>query len=77
MSEQLHEMQQPTSAYDSYIHAKKITLNDIYAHMTGPVISVVLHIILFALLGTMIVYEPPQKKDEITVEVEECRNQAP
>lgn len=69
MSEQLHEMQQPTSAYDSYIHAKKITLSDIYAHMTGPVISVVLHIILFALLGTMIVYEPPQKKDEITVEV--------
>lgn len=50
-------------------HAEKITLKDIYAHMTGPIISVVFHIILIAVLGTVIIYEPPKKKDEITVEV--------
>lgn len=57
------------SSYEEIIDAKKITFEDVKEHMTGPVISTVLHIILLAFLGTIIVFEAPEDDKEIAVEM--------
>lgn len=57
------------SSYEDLMEARKITVEDIKEHMTGPVISTVAHIILLAFLGTIIVFEAPKPAKEISVEM--------
>ena len=56
-------------SYEELMGARKITFADVKEHMTGPVISTVIHVILLAFLGTIIVFEAPKESKEITVEM--------
>ena len=47
----------------------RITLTDIREHITGPVISTIVHIVLLSFLGTIIVFEAPKKSRELTIEM--------
>ena len=53
--------------YEDLIESRKISIEDIKEHTTGPVISTIIHIILLAFLGTIIVFKAPTKSKEITV----------
>lgn len=58
-------------SYEDVLKAQRITFADVKEHMTGPVISVIVHIVLLSLLGTMVVFEAPKEKTEIEVEMKE------
>ena len=50
-NDQVEELEQTSvNAWEEIAAARKITFEDIKAHMTGPVLSVCLHIILITLL---------------------------
>ena len=53
----------------TYMQAQKISFKDIMEHVTGPVISIILHVIIIALLGTIVIFTPAEQKADITVEV--------
>ncbi len=55
------------SSYEDLMEARKITFEDIKEHLTGPVISTVIHVVLLAFLGTIIVFKAPEKAKNITV----------
>ncbi len=57
-------------SYEDIMAAKSISFEDIKAHLTGPVISVCLHIIGLALLMTFVV-AAPEARTEIAVEIKE------
>ena len=57
--------------HEYFLNAQKITIQDVVDHITGPVISVVCHVILLALLGTIVVFQPPPQREEIEVERED------
>ena len=59
------------SDYHDVMAAQRITLQDIKEHITGPVISVIAHVILLAFLSTWMIFEPPPEKSEIEVEIQE------
>lgn len=68
----LEEVQtQSHPSHQEIIAAQKITLQDIKDHITGPVVSVIFHVVLLAFLSTMIIFEPPAERTEIEVEVQE------
>ena len=56
-------------SYEELMEARKITFLDIKEHLTGPVISTVIHVVLLAFLGTIVVFKAPEKSKEITVEM--------
>ena len=56
-------------SYEELIEARKITFSDIKEHLTGPVVSTVIHVVLLAFLGTIVVFKAPEKSKEITVEM--------
>ena len=56
-------------SYEELMDSRKLTFSDIKEHMTGPVISTLIHIVLLAFLGTVVVFEAPKKSKEITVEM--------
>ena len=56
-------------SYEDLMDARKITFQDVKEHLTGPVISTVIHVVLLAFLGTIVVFKAPQKSKEITVEM--------
>jgi hypothetical protein len=57
--------------YDEYLEAQKITFQDVKEHIAGPIISLVIHIAMVAILWNVVVFEPGKQKDEIEVEVSE------
>ncbi len=57
-------------SYEEIMAAKSISFEDIKAHLTGPVISVCLHIVGLALLLTFVV-AAPEARQEISVEIKE------
>ncbi|HCE46465.1 MAG TPA: hypothetical protein DET40_23215 [Lentisphaeria bacterium] len=57
-------------SYEEILAAKSISFEDIKAHLTGPVISVCLHIVGLALLMTFVV-AAPEPRQEIAVEIKE------
>ncbi len=65
--EGLEEEESGFMGYEELMEARKITFADIKEHLTGPVISTVIHIVLLAFLGTIIVFKAPEKAKEITV----------
>ncbi len=60
-----------TPTYDDVLAAQRITLQDVKEHITGPVVSVIAHVILLAFLSTWMIFEPMPEKSEIEVEVQE------
>ena len=56
-------------SYEDLMQSRKITFQDVKEHMTGPVISTLIHVVLLAFLGTVVVFEAPEKSKEITVEM--------
>ncbi|OGV50631.1 MAG: hypothetical protein A2017_06925 [Lentisphaerae bacterium GWF2_44_16] len=64
----LHD-HQPT--HEDFLKAQRISIKDIKEHVTGPVVSVVFHIIVISLLGSIIVFKAPQEKHDIAVEMSE------
>ena len=56
-------------SYEELMESRKISFSDVKEHLTGPVISTVIHVVLLAFLGTIIVFKAPEKAKEITVEM--------
>jgi len=56
-------------SYEDLMEARKITFSDVKEHLTGPVLSTVIHVVLLAFLGTIVVFKAPEKSKEITVEM--------
>jgi hypothetical protein len=77
MNEQLDQVNQPDQeVYASYHEveiARKITIKDIQDHMTGPVISMICHAIVIALLGSIIIFDAPEERKVIEVEMKEVQ----
>lgn len=55
--------------YKEVLKAKKLTFQDIRDHMSGPVISLMLHMVLIALLSAWIVMERPKDQEAIEVDM--------
>jgi hypothetical protein len=65
---QEHENQHQIS-YEELVKAQKISLRDVADHITGPVISVIAHIVLIALLSTVIVFRAPEEREGINAKI--------
>lgn len=63
MNEEFEEM----SNYDRIKEMQKITLQDIKDHMSGPVLSTIIHVIIIAFLSTIIVFKAPDQGQDIEV----------
>jgi len=59
------------SVYEDLLNSQKITVQDVLDHLTGPVVSVIVHVILIVLLAMLFSGTPIQQKDQISVEVTE------
>ncbi len=57
--------------YEEYLRAQRITLRDVTQHITGPVISVIFHVILIAFVGSIVVFEATPPREEIAVDMTE------
>jgi len=57
--------------YEDILAAQEITFQDVMDHMTGPVVSVVFHIIVAALAGSIVVFESGGERHDIEVEMKE------
>lgn len=57
--------------YAEILKAQKISFEDIKEHMTGPVISIVAHIIIISMLLSMVVTSSPPERQEIEVKMQE------
>ncbi len=71
-----YENPEPSEEHDSEImqreellDARRITIQDVKDHITGPVISTVVHILLLVFFGSIIVFEPPPETRDIEVEM--------
>ncbi len=57
--------------FSQVLSAQKISFQDIKEHMTGPVVSVVAHIIILSMLLSMVVSSTPPERQEIEVQMQE------
>ncbi len=55
--------------YEDILAAQQITFQDVMEHMTGPVISIMFHIVLFAVAGSWIVFDPGEQLTQLKVEM--------
>ncbi len=62
-----------------YYDDEKISLADIQKHISGPIISIVLHIIILIVLGTVVMFDPPaqDEKEDVVVEMKEMDVETP
>ena len=67
--EQEHHDNSGFMSYEDLMQSRKITFQDVKEHMTGPVISTIIHVVLLGFLGTVVVFEAPKQSKEITVEM--------
>ena len=56
-------------SYEELMQSRKISFSDVKEHLTGPVISTLVHVLVLSFLGTIIVFKAPEKAKEITVEM--------
>jgi hypothetical protein len=61
--------EQKYASYHEVEAAKKITMQDIKDHMTGPVVSLIFHALAIVFLGSVIIFDPPEERKEIEVEM--------
>ena len=62
-------------SYEELMESRKITFSDVKEHLTGPVLSTVIHVVLLAFLGTIVVFKAPEKSKEITVAMKNIQPQ--
>lgn len=72
-SNEHHYLGEHHEDYYDILANQKITMSDITDHMTGPVISIVFHIILLSLLSSIIIFNPQKEKDDLEVEMVEMK----
>ena len=64
--------QQSESDYSYDILAnQKLTLNNVLDHMTGPMISVVLHIVVISFICTIAIFKPTPEHNDLEIEMVE------
>ena len=56
--------------------SQKLTMQDLLDHLTGPVISVVLHIIAISFLSSIVIFEAAEEMNEIEIEMVEMEIKA-
>ena len=56
-------------SYEELVASRKISFSDIKEHLTGPVISTLIHVVVLAFLGTIIVFKAPEEAKDISVEM--------
>ena len=61
---------------EDYYYAQKISFQDVLEHITGPVVSIIVHVIGLALLCTLMIFQPPETKRDLVVEVKEVELKA-
>ena len=54
-------------SHEDLLAAKKLTFQDLKDHISGPVVSVILHVIALAFLSTIIVFHAPDEGKDIEV----------
>lgn len=69
--EELPEEYSGPANYEDVLAAQHITFEDVKEHITGPVISLITHVILLVFLGSIIVFHGPEERTDIEVEVRE------
>ena len=53
--------------YDEIMAAKRLTFQDIKDHISGPMLSVIVHVIALAFLSTIVVFKAPDEGSQIEV----------
>ena len=56
---------------EDYYYAQQVTFQDVLEHVTGPVVSIIVHVIGVPLLCTVMIFQPPEQKSDLVVEVKE------
>jgi hypothetical protein len=69
-NDQSRQTMSVNSTHEDIAAARRISFSDIKRHLTGPVVSLIAHIILLAICFTFIVSAPEERK-EIAVEIKE------
>ena len=75
-TEEQHQLEEHHQDYYDILQNQKLSMRDITDHLTGPVISGVLHIIGIAFLSSIIVFEPAPELNEIEIEMVELEIKA-
>jgi hypothetical protein len=70
-NDQNRELLPVNPTYEDIANARKIRFSDIKNHLTGPVVSLIAHIILLAICLTFVVSAPEERRKEIAVEIKE------
>ena len=65
-----NEMTDEEMLLPSYMASDKITIADFKQHLSGPLLSLVVHIVILVIAGTVIITDPPKPEaEEIVVEM--------
>ena len=55
------------NSYNDLLLSHKLSVSDIKEHITGPVLSTILHIFLLSFMGTVIISRSPEKEADILI----------
>ena len=66
--EELPDEEFHAPSYEEIVAAKRLTFQDVKDHISGPVVSVILHVIALAFLSTIIVFHAPDEGKDIEVQ---------
>lgn len=64
---EVYEEERHAPSYEEIMAAKKLTMRDVREHISGPMVSVVLHILALAFLSSIIVFKAPKQAEDIVV----------
>ena len=67
MQEEGLEEEHGAPSFEELMAARKLTMQDVKEHISGPVLSLIVHVIILAILSTVIVFSPPDEGKDIEV----------
>ena len=67
VEEGLEEEEYRAPTFEEMMAARKLTMQDVKEHLSGPVVSLIVHAIILAILSTIIVFRPPDEGTNIEV----------
>ena len=67
LEEGLEEEEYHVPTFEEMMAARKLTMQDIKEHISGPVLSFIVHIVILAVLSTIIVFQAPKEGSDIEV----------
>ena len=62
-----YEEERHAPSYEEILEARKLTMADVKEHLSGPMVSVVVHILGLVFLSSIIVFEAPKEGEDIVV----------